>query len=219
MSWCEIANAHFWRREPQLAIEAAERASELAVAHALPVWRSEAKVMWAWARVVLGSEGAALRDLEQALAERVAVGPRGMTLVAAAHGEACLVLGEVERGISVIDEAVAFGEHSGEGAFLPELHRIKGQLLSTSDREAADASLTRAFELAQAASAKLFELRAAMGLERLWRSSERHGDAVSRLAATFDWFTEGFSGAELTEARQTLDAARGQPPAARRRLA
>lgn len=128
-------------------------------------------------------------------------------------------MGEVGRGLSVLDEAIAFGEDSGEDVYMAELHRLKGELLGKANRADADAYLRRALEIAQASLAKAFELRAAMGLARLRQSSKHHPEAISRLAETFGWFTEGFSGADLAEAKQVLDASRLQPPQARRRRA
>ena len=219
LSWNQTAQVHLLRRETDAVLAAAQRSFDLSVAHGLPMWRSEARVMVAWARVVLTKDTAAFRDIEESLAERVVVSPRGRTFAAVVHGDACLRMGEIGRGLSTIDDAIAFGEDADEGAFMSELYRIKGQLWATTDRAAADAYLTRAFELAQEASAKLFELRAAIDLARLWQSSERYGEAVSRLAMTFDWFTEGFSCVDLIEAKQMLDESRAQFPDARQRLA
>jgi hypothetical protein len=168
---------------------------------------------------VVDRDRAAFRDLEEGLAERLALGSRATTLLAVVHAEACLVMGEIGRGLAGLDEAIAFGEDSGEGVNLAELHRLKGLLLAKTNRTDADAYLRRALELAQASSAKAFELRAAMGLAHLWHSTKQHPEAISRLAEVVAGFTEGFSGADLVEAKQVLDEARQQRPQARRRRA
>ena len=219
LSWSETAQLHFWMRDSEMVLEATRRASELAVAHAFPVWRTEARVLSAWARVMLTRDAAALRDLEEGMAERLSLGSRARTFLATVHGEACLAMGEVGRGLSSLDEAIAFAEDGAEGVYLSELHRLKGMLLAKTDQAGADAYLRRALEIARGSSARSFELRAAIGLARLWQASEQHADAVSRLAETFAWFTEGFSERDLTEARQLLEAVPAQPSRSRRRRA
>lgn len=219
LSWSETAHLHFWMRDPELVLQATRRASELAIAHAFPVWRTEARVLSAWARVVLTRDAAAFRDLEEGMAERLSLGSRARTFLATVHGEACLALGEVDRGLSSLDQAIAFAEDSAEEVFLSELHRLKGLLLAKAGRAGADAYLKRALDIAQGSSARSFELRAAIGLARLWPASQQHADAVSRLGKTFAWFSEGFSERDLTEARQFLEAAPAQPSGARRRRA
>ena len=59
-----------------------------------------------------------------------------------------------------------------------ELHRLRGDALRAVGRaEAAEALLSQALAVARAQSARLFELRAAIGLAKLWRSQGRGGEA------------------------------------------
>lgn len=212
------ARMYFWRREPEKVLETAQQAAEISAVNGFPVWRTETQVLLGWARVMLKNDVAGLRDIEKGLAESLSFGRRGTSFLATVHGEACYAMGEVDRGLSVLAEAIAFAEDSGEVVFAAELHRINGLLLGNSDRTSADAFLRRSLELAQSISAKAFELRAAMALVRLWQSGKQRAEAVSSLAAAFGWFTEGFSVADLREAKQLLDGTRGQSGTTRRRL-
>jgi predicted ATPase len=47
-------------------------------------------------------------------------------------------------------------------------------------------------ELARRQSAKLWELRVAMSLARLWRGQGKRDEARDLLAPVYGWFTEGF---------------------------
>ena len=49
----------------------------------------------------------------------------------------------------------------------------------------------RALAIARRRSAKLWELRAAVSLARLW-ASKGNARALDLLAPIYDWFTEGF---------------------------
>jgi predicted ATPase len=51
----------------------------------------------------------------------------------------------------------------------------------------------------------LWELRAAVSLARLHRDQGRLADAGDILAPVYGWFTEGFDGPDLNEAKALLD--------------
>jgi predicted ATPase len=54
-------------------------------------------------------------------------------------------------------------------------------------------------------SAKAWELRAAVGLARLWGEQGRRAAARDLLAPIYHWFTEGFGTPDLKEAKALLD--------------
>ena len=88
---------------------------------------------------------------------------------------------------------------------LAETLRLRGDLLAqTGERMAAEASYREALALARQQSAKLWELRAATSLARLWRKQGRPGEARDLLAPVHGWFTEGFDTVDLKEAAALL---------------
>jgi predicted ATPase len=54
-------------------------------------------------------------------------------------------------------------------------------------------------------SAKLWELRAATSLARLWRDQGKRTEARGLLAPIYGWFTEGFDTPDLKEAQALLE--------------
>ena len=58
--------------------------------------------------------------------------------------------------------------------------------------------------LAQRQDGKLFELRTATSLARLWRDQGKHADARELLTPVYGWFTEGFDTPDLKEAKALL---------------
>ena len=60
-------------------------------------------------------------------------------------------------------------------------------------------------DAAQKQQAKLWELRAATSLARLWRDEGKRAEARDLLAPVYDWFTEGFDTADLKDAKALLD--------------
>ena len=62
----------------------------------------------------------------------------------------------------------------------------------------------QAIEIAHGQSAKLFELRAAASLARLWSDQGRRAAARELVAPTSEWFTEEFNLPDLKEAKALL---------------
>src|SRR6516165_2872942 len=82
------------------------------------------------------------------------------------------------RRRSHLAEVRRFAEETGDRWALAEVLRLRGDvLLAMSDPAAADAGYREAIALAQQQSAKLWELRAATSLARLWRDQGRCADA------------------------------------------
>ena len=63
----------------------------------------------------------------------------------------------------------------------------------------------QALAAAKRQSAKLFELRAAISLARLWCDQGKRTEARDLLAPIYGWFTEGFDTLVLKEAKALLD--------------
>uniref|UniRef100_UPI003F493AB5 hypothetical protein n=1 Tax=Cupriavidus necator TaxID=106590 RepID=UPI003F493AB5 len=94
-----------------------------------------------------------------------------------------------------------------------ETNRLQAELLlhrpdGAADREAAAACFHRAIAIARQQGAKSLELRAALGLARLWQDQDNAEVARQMLAGLNESFTEGFDTAEWQQARALLDAAR-----------
>jgi predicted ATPase len=86
------------------------------------------------------------------------------------------------------------------------MHRIQGELYRSMQKfSAAEASFREAITVARRQSAKLFELRSAMSMARLWRDQGKRPEARELLAPVYGWFTEGFETRDLKEARALLD--------------
>jgi predicted ATPase len=72
----------------------------------------------------------------------------------------------------------------------------------------AEAWLQQALDVARRQQAKSLELRAAIGLSRLWQSQDKRQDAYDLLAPVYHWFTEGFDTADLQDANALLNELR-----------
>ena len=113
--------------------------------------------------------------------------------------------GQFEEALFAINGAIARATNSGVELDLPELLRIKSQILAARhDRESAMNCLTEALAVARAQSALAWELRSAMALARMLREDGQRDQARHTLALVCDRFTEGFETADLKLARALL---------------
>ncbi|MEJ0020358.1 MAG: winged helix-turn-helix domain-containing protein [Acetobacteraceae bacterium] len=193
-------------------LDAAERYGAMlldhAGGHALRIWQGWARCFNAVVAVRRGDVASGLRALRHEVdaAGEALLLPRYLFLLgelSACLGEA----GEAPLGLRTVEGAITRCEASGERWYMPELWRIKGDLVARGGTgetvvSAAAACLRRAIDLARVQHARGWELRAAVGLARL------RDDAASRaeLRDVVDAFTEGFTTADLRAARQVLDA-------------
>jgi predicted ATPase len=106
----------------------------------------------------------------------------------------------------VLDEAIAMVGAARPFYYLPELHRLRGDLLARDGRRDAEAAEAygRAIEIAAGHGTRSPQLRAAIRLCRL-PARARPGDTRARLQGLYDQFEEGFDTPDLRAARELLD--------------
>jgi len=83
------------------------------------------------------------------------------------------------------------------------MHHARGELLiSLGDSVLAEQSLQRAIAVARSQTAKLYEVRAAASLARLWCDRGERIEARDLLVPIYGWFTEGFDMLDLQDAKE-----------------
>jgi tetratricopeptide (TPR) repeat protein len=224
------ATFHRLRGDYQATRELAEAALDASVQHDFKELMMHARFMLGCAMVGQGQieEGAELILWCSNAARQAGVEiwrPSVLGLLAQAYGEA----GQIEKGLSLFEEAFAATDRSNERVAEAELYRLKGELLLNCELRIADCGLKeadapsnpqsttrnpkseaeecfhRAIEIARRQEAKSLELRAATSLARLRRLQGRHSEARQLLSPVYEWFTEGFDTADLKDARALLD--------------
>jgi predicted ATPase len=198
-----------WRHDRQGVEEQAKATVPLATEQGFPYWLATATIFRGWVLAQLGEPERAITQIERGLAAYRATSaelwlPYFLGLLAEAHGKA----GEPTAGLRLLDDGLARVERTGERWCVSELNRLRAELLlslADSDEEEAEAALHQSIAVAREQSARMWELRAATSLARLWAEQRRRAEGRDLLAPVYDWFTEGFDTADLKEAKALLD--------------
>jgi predicted ATPase/DNA-binding winged helix-turn-helix (wHTH) protein len=158
--------------------------------------------------IAKGEVRAGLLELKSSVAEvnRSRLGPVVDFNVQLA--EAMTLANQSDEALGIIDEAIARSEHLSSHKEMPNMLRIKGEVLASMTRPdfaQAERFLDKSRELARCQGALGFELRAAVSLAILWAWQGRREQAIGMLAPIYSRFSEGFETRLLTAARELLN--------------
>ncbi len=120
--------------------------------------------------------------------------------------------GQSAEGLAVIEETIARSEESEERWRLPDLLRIRGELLlleCKANAAIAEENFQRALDLARRQRALAWELRAATSLAQLQRERSCAREAHDLLSSIYGRFAEGFETADLRRAKRLMDELAG----------
>jgi predicted ATPase len=193
--------------EPALLMHYADETLALSVEHEFALYRAAGNWARGWCLAALGHADEGIPPLTTGLAGMHEAGftlhtPFWLTLLA----DACRMAGQRQAALGHLGDARRFAEETGDRWALAEALRLGGDvLLAMGVPEAAEASYGESLALARQQSAKLWELRTAMSLARLWCDQSKRAEARDLLAPVYGWFTEGLDTAVLQEAKALLD--------------
>jgi tetratricopeptide (TPR) repeat protein len=202
-----LAFVHRQRGDLDAVVDAVEAIIALGRDRGLLGYVEWANILGAWVRGRRGDLGGGLSMMEAAADRLGMTDPGYMAMLA----ELYLFDGRTQAGLGLVDELLAVVERKGERSYEPELHRLRGELLVRDNPEAgvpddaAETSLRRALELADAQGALSFSLRASLSMARLLSSTERSTEGVALLRATYDRFSEGLDTRDLVDSREFLE--------------
>ncbi len=187
-----------------------ERADELVTItteQGFPAWRAQGTIYRGYAKVKNGDVMQGVTLLRDGLSAYRTTGTETwMPHLIALLAEACQIAGQIEEGLTLLDEALRTVARTREHWIEAELNRRKGQLLRRQGHtEAAEKLYREALKIAAEQEARLWELRAAMSLARLTQEHGRGAEARDLLMSRHEWFTEGFDTADLREAKILID--------------
>jgi len=226
---------HQLRRESRLAQQHAEAAIVVSTEHGLVLYQAMATITRGWTLIDRGSGEDAIEEMRRGLAALQVTGaqllrPHFLALLAGALAK----VGRDDEGLRVLDEALTTAQSTGEGYYLAELHRLKGeQLLGQSTRRAvlpaaddgtavietvveteieteptavaaAEGCFNESLRIARQQTARSLELRAATSLARLCQRQGKPLAALGLLTQACRPFTEGFDTVDWREAQALI---------------
>jgi predicted ATPase len=192
----------------QIGEESVTMLLDLAVRRGLPFWQTIGRALEATHAIRRGdfaSGSAWLRGVLDARPGWILRFPDFL----GAFAEGLAGSGQLAEALDTVERALASAELGESCWYLPEMLRIKAEILlrlGLNDAEA-EARFREAIDVARHQGALLWELRSATGLARMLRR-DRAKEARQILAPVYGRFTEGFAAADLRAARAVLDTLR-----------
>ena len=211
-STCVIGALCAARWDAAAARSSATKAIPFAEAKGYPYWSAWAHIVHGWALTKLGDAEAGIAELSSGIDAYAATGgelvrPYALGLLA----EALSFVGDNERAIAILDEALARTRDNEIGFYEPELLRLKGCALAAvgAGLQASKAYLDEAARRAAVQGAFFFELRAATSLGRIYLDAGRRDDALNLVAEARARRPDRQMTPELREADEVLAACGG----------
>jgi len=176
--------------------------------HGFSLWRTAGVILNGWILAKVGESDRGITQMREGIIDwrghdaKLFV-PRWLLMLASALSRR----GHARAGLDSIEEGLALITETNERWNEAELHLRKGELLlalKTDDK--AEDSFQQALTVAREQRARLWELRAATSLARLWVGRNERERAYGLLAPVCGWFTEGFETPDFREARALLEA-------------
>jgi predicted ATPase len=115
--------------------------------------------------------------------------------------------GRFAEGTTLIDETIRLVETNGDICYLPELLRVKGDVLLSMPQlgvDDAERHFMHSLELSRRQGARAWELRTATDLASLWAGQRQSGRARALLQPLLEQFVEGSDTADLKAAARLL---------------
>jgi tetratricopeptide (TPR) repeat protein len=112
-----------------------------------------------------------------------------------------------DEAIICVDDAMKMVKSNGDASYMPELLRVKGNVLLDNGRHAeGESHLMQALELSRRQAAVAWELRATMDLAKRWAACGQGARARESLEPMVRRFKEGLETADVIAAEQLLQS-------------
>ena len=200
-------DAGAYRQQDDFTVDRAivDRLIAVCTEHGFSLWRTAGMILNGWLMVRSGEADRGVAQMRDGIAawrsDAKAMVSHWLLLLASALGN----IGELRASLDVIDDGLALTAETNERWKETGLHLHKGELLlAFSANDKAEAAFEHALAVARQQRAKLWELRAAALLARLWAERDERPRAYNLLAPVHGWFTEGFDTPDLKEAKSLL---------------
>jgi hypothetical protein len=202
-----VAFLDMWRRDWSSVHERASQVRDIAEEHDYQVWRALALVFLGVSEAALGRpvEGMALSDQGIARYQDLTTPPVFWPMLLSVRARGFGIAGRPEEGLEPVDRAIEL-MRGRDNVLFPQLPLVRGDLLlASSGADDARGSFRNAFESAEVAGARMWQLRAATRLAELRSASGEPADEERvALRAVYETFAEESETADIVDARIAL---------------
>ena len=191
-----------------MATRAGVEAAEISRQHSLPQWLALAEMTSGWAACRTGETKRGLALLKDGNRRWTATGAKfNTTRNATQLAEGYILAGMPQLALDHLAAARRHGVSFGERFTAAEVCYQTAMALQAAHGPVSEveSQLSEALEAAHGQRARLLELRAAVGLARLWGNQGRKKEAIRLLVPIHGWFTEGLALPDVVEAEALLD--------------
>jgi predicted ATPase len=190
-------------------LTSSDRLVAVARRYDFPTHITEGQFLGGWARAMQSDIAAGIAQMEAAFASKLR---HYLVHDSVRLAEALCLAGREAEALALLNRALEDIVEPDTGLYLPELYRLRGELLLRLDpgnREEALRSMRAGLDLAARTGASALGLRAAMSLVRATDARVDSGDgAAAHLRQIYESLAEGFDTPDLMEARAMLDSLR-----------
>jgi len=228
LALCNAGVFHAERGEIDRMLEHTTELLNLAEQLGFPLYLGAGKFLRGFARVESGEGDAGIAEIRQAMADLAGIGTGiGAPQFLAMLAEGLRRVGRHDDALRALELGGARAEGQGQRYYDAEVCRLRAEILIAKCglrnaefpspnpqseihnlQSEAEALFSKSLEIARRQEAKTFELRAAVGLARLWQRQGKRDAASDLLAPVYAWFTEGFDTRDLKDAKALLDELR-----------
>ncbi|WNM60760.1 adenylate/guanylate cyclase domain-containing protein [Candidatus Nitrospira neomarina] len=218
--------AYHSARDFEWVEHASAKVLELAEKEVFQLWDTIALTYHGWAIGMKGRIKDGIEEIEKGLEKFRLTGTRVMLPdVMTMLGELLWQAGRIEEALAALDEGIREATHSdrNEHFMEPELYRLKAEIFKQCAEvedhpenaaqlfKDAEDSFQDALDLTRKQRARMLEIRAAVGLGRLWQRQGKPQEALQILEQLYNSFTEGFDTEDLREAHILIEELRESP--------
>lgn len=198
---------HQLRRDVPRTRALAESALQLATEHRFALWMGWSMTLQGWAIAEAGEGEAGVGTMRRGIELWLESGSMlGMPYFKGLLAEQLGRRGRTDEGLMLLDEAQGLSDELDERWYLPELHRLRGEMhLHRREEDLAQESFLTAIGLAKTQGARFFELRAALGLGRSLRLAGDEEAAVEAVRPVYDQLTGQTDAVDVEAARRFLE--------------
>ena len=132
-----VPDVRYYRREPEVALAHADEAIVLSEENGFALFLAWARFTRGWAFVELGQLAQGMVEMEEAIANvRRLGGTPDLRYAIALLASGYARMGQTEKALTMLNEALEFIERTGEKLDHAEMLRLKGEVLLMGDRSA-----------------------------------------------------------------------------------